>query len=211
MCGTARVGRVELKGSTMDVVMLLTRQLESESQVGRGLTGELTDELWRHVAYPGANPLGFIAWHMVATRDWVLHTGIEGVPDLRERAPFASGAVNPPHPPFGMSAADARAIAAAVTRDDVLAYADAVHGAMMDWLGTITPEALDHVPDLRANASRLPAYQVPGYVAEVEDMAGYPVWALLSAPCFAHQREHVGEIVSGRASLRASVSQASHG
>ena len=48
----------------------------------------------------------------------------------------------------------------------------------------------------------LPAYQVPGHLAEVQEMAGYPVWALLSAPCFAHAREHVGEIVSGRASLQ---------
>jgi len=73
----------------------------------------------------------------------------------------------------------------------------------MEWLAALTPDALSRVPELRANASRLPAHQVPGYVAEVEEMAGYPVWALLSAPCFAHQREHVGEIVSGRAALRA--------
>ena len=185
----------------MDAVALITRQLESESQVGRGLAGEITDELWTRAAYPGANPLGFIAWHMVATRDWTLHTGIQGVPDVRERAPFVSGRVNPQHPPFGMSAADAASIAATVTRDDVLAYADAVHGAMMDWLAALTPDALERVPDLLANASRLPAYQVPGYLAEVQDMAGYPVWALLSAPCFAHAREHVGEIVSGRALL----------
>src|SRR4029078_12125562 len=107
--------------------------------------------------------------------------------------------------PFGMSAADAASIAATVTRDDVLAYADAVHAAMMKWLAPLTPEALDRVPDLAANASRVPAYQVPGYLAEVQDMAGYPVWALLSAPCFAHAREHVGEIVSGRASLKDAV------
>jgi hypothetical protein len=186
----------------MDAVMLITQQLESESQVGRGLAGEITDELWTRAAYPGANPLGFIAWHMVATRDWTLHTGIQGVPDVRERAPFVSGRVNPQHPPFGMSAADAASIAATVTRDDVLAYADAVHAAMMDWLAALTPAALERVPDLLANASRLPAYQVPGYQAEVQEMAGYPVWALLSAPCFAHAREHVGEIVSGRASLQ---------
>ena len=187
----------------MDSVMLITRQLESEAQVGRGLAAEIPDELWRRAAYPGANPLGFIAWHMVATRDWTLHTAIQGVGDVRERAPFVSTAVNPAHPPFGMSAADAAAIASAVTRDDLLAYADAVQAAMMEWLAALTPDALSRVPDLRANASRLPAHQVPGYVAEVEEMAGYPVWALLSAPCFAHQREHVGEIVSGRAALRA--------
>lgn len=187
----------------MDAVTLITRQLEAASRVGRGLASEITDDLWQRAAYSGANPLGFIAWHMVATRDWTLHTAIQGVPDVRERAPFASAAVNPEHPPFGMSAAAAVAIAAAVTRDGVLAYADAVHAAMMKWLATLTPDELDRMPDLRANASRLPAYQVPGYVAEVEDMVGYPVWALLSAPCFAHQREHVGEIVTGRAALRA--------
>ena len=132
-----------------------------------------------------------------------MHTAIQGVPEVRERAPFVSAAVNPAHPPFGMSAADAAAIAAAVTRDNVLAYADAVHAAMMGWLETLTPETLGLVPDLRANAARLPAYQVPGYTAEVEEMVGYPVWALLSAPCFAHQREHVGEIVTGRAALHA--------
>jgi DinB family protein len=187
----------------MDAVTLITRQLEAESQVGRGLTAEITDELWQRAEYPGANPLGFVAWHMIATRDWTLHSAIQGVPDVRERAPFVSTAVNPAQPPFGMSAADAVAIAAAVTRDGVLAYADAAHGAMMQWLGTLTPESFDRVPDLRANASRLPAYQVPGYIAEVEDMVGYPVWALLSAPCFAHQREHVGEIVTRRAALSA--------
>lgn len=186
----------------MDAVTLIARQLEAESQVGRGLTAEITDDIWECAPYPGANPLGFTAWHMVATRDWALHTGIQGVPDIRERAPFAERAVTPRHPPFGMSAADAARIAATVSRDEVLAYADAVHAAMMEWLAGLTPEALDRVPDLRANAARISAYQVPGYVAEVDDMAGYPVWALLSAPCFAHAREHVGEIVSGRAALR---------
>jgi hypothetical protein len=43
--------------------MLITRQLEAESQVGRGLAGEITDELWQRAAYAGANPLGYIAWH----------------------------------------------------------------------------------------------------------------------------------------------------
>jgi hypothetical protein len=188
----------------MDALSLITRQLEAESQVGRGLISEITDELWGRSAYPGANPLGFIAWHIIATRDWAVHTAIQGLPDVRERAPFASTAINPALPPFGMSAADAAAIAANATRDDVLVYADAVHAAMMEWLGTLTAEALETVPDLRANASRLPAYQVPGYIAEVEDMVGHPIWALLSAPCFAHHREHVGEIVSGRAATLAS-------
>jgi hypothetical protein len=147
----------------------------------------------------------------VATRDWAVHTAIQGVPDVRERPPFVSAAVNPAHPPFGMSAVGAVAIAAAVTRDGLLAYADAVHSAMMEWLETLTPEALDRVPDLRANAGRLPAYQVPGYIAEVDSMTGYPVWALLSSPCFAHQREHVGEIVTGRAALRSTLPHVTHG
>lgn len=189
----------------MDAVALITRQLESESQVGRGLAAEISDDLWQRAAYAGANPLGFIAWHQVATRDWTLHTAIQGVPDLREGARFVDSPVNPSLPPFGMSAPDAATIAGAVTRDDVLEYADAVHIAMMKWLASVTPEELDRVPELRTNAARLPLYQVPGYVAEVEDMVGYPVWALLSAPCFAHVREHVGEIVSGRASLRAAL------
>ena len=49
---------------------------------------------------------------------------------------------------------------------------------------------------------------LPGYLAEVQEMAGYPVWALLSATCFAHAREHVGEIVSGRASLQDALAAA---
>jgi hypothetical protein len=195
----------------MESVVLIARQLESESQVGRGLAGEIPDELWQRAAHPGANPLGFIAWHQVATRDWTLHTAIQGVSEVREGTPFATSAVNPAHPPFGMSATDAVAIAGAVTRADVLAYADAVHTAMMEWLSTLNSDALDRVPDLRGNATRPSSYQVPGYVAQVEEMVGYPVWALLSAPCFAHQREHVGEIVAGLAAIHAMLPQPTYG
>ena len=187
----------------MDAITLITVQLEMVSLMMHNVIGEIPDELWTRSPYPGANPLGFTAWHMPATRDWALHTSIQGVPEVRERAPFASTPVNQPHPPFGMSAGDAAAIARAVTRAEVLAYADAVREAMVSWLGTLAEGDLDRVPDVRRHAFRLPAHQAPGYVDEVNRMSGFPVWKLLSGPCYGHLREHVGTIVSGVESLRA--------
>jgi hypothetical protein len=186
----------------MDAITLVTQQLEGINAMVRDVIGGIPDELWTQRAYPGANPLGFTAWHLPATRDWAIHTWIQGVPEVRERPPFVSSPVNQPYPPFGMSADEAAAIARAVPRADVLAYLDATHEALLAHLKTMTDVDLERVPDTRRHGFRLPAHQAPGYVEEVQRMLDFPVWKLLSGPCYGHPREHIGGILSAIESLR---------
>ena len=69
---------------------------------------------------------------------------------------------------FGISLADADAVARAVSVDDMLAYADAVLAENVRWLGTVTERDLDRVPDNRAHLARRPAYRTAQYLAEVQ-------------------------------------------
>jgi hypothetical protein len=131
----------------MDAVTLLRNQLTGVHGRYRDVVGSLTPDEWMARPHPGANPVGFMAWHMPAVRDWAVHVWCLGVSQLRESAPFdARPGINPPYPPFGMSAEAAEAIARGTSRDDVMAYADAVHAASMQFLDTLTESGLDLCP-----------------------------------------------------------------
>lgn len=188
----------------MDAVTLLRNQLTGVHGRYRDVVGSLTPDEWMARAHPAANPVGFLAWHTAATRDWAVHVWCLGTPQVRESAPFhARPGIDQPHPPFGMSAEAATAIARETSRDDVLAYADAVHAAAMQFLDTLTEAGLDAVPDARTHSARLAAYHVPGYLEEVAGMYDFPVWQTLAGPCFGHMREHLGHIEATLEALRA--------
>jgi hypothetical protein len=48
-----------------------------------------------------------------------------------------------------------------------------------------------------------PEYQRAGFRAEVDGLAGMPVWRFLSGPCYGHPRGHLGEIGILKQVLRA--------
>lgn len=188
----------------MDAVTLLRNQLTGVHGMYREVVETIAPDEWTARAHPGANSLGFLAWHMPAVRDWAVHVWCLGVPEVRVSTPAgARPGINPPHPPFGMSLAEADAIARAASRDDVLAYADAVNAATMSYLDTLTEGDLDTVPDTRAHSARVTAYHIPGYLEEVSDMYDFPIWRTLGGPCYGHSRGHLGEMLAALEALRA--------
>lgn len=151
---------------------------------------------WTMRPAPGLNMPGYTLWHMVASPDWVLHVALRGLPEIRTQGRWAQNpAVNPPLPPFGCTGAQADAVAHAVTRDDLLAYAHDVHAATQAWLATLTDADLDAVPDLAANTRGYPGERITGdYLAEAGDMAAWNVARFLTSPCIGHLRGHFGEL-----------------
>ncbi len=158
-------------------------------------------------ARPAANlnPPGYTLWHAVATPDWVVHTALRGVPEVRAEGRWATHqAINPPLPPFGCTAAEAAALAQVLTPDDLRAYAADVRAALLAWLEKLADDDLDDTPNLTANTSHYPTERLtPEYLAEVQDMAGWNVARFLASPCIGHLRGHFGELEVHLALLRA--------
>ncbi len=161
-----------------------------------GIASATTEE-WLARPLPGENRVGFMAWHMVATRDWLAQTMLKGVRPIGWDAPFASTGVASCEIPFGMSLEEADAIAEATNPADVVAYSAAVTKELLGWLDSADDAQLA-VPSATAathwDLSR--RYADPGYKEEMarEDMAKWPVWQLFSRPALLHCANHLTEI-----------------
>ena len=176
-----------------------------ESLLGmlRDVIGGISDDEWTARAYDGALLPGFLAWHICATFDWAIHAMAQSAPEVRAQTPFADDAVvNPPHPPFGMDAAAADAIAQASNRDAVLRYLEAVFASSAGYVAGLDEAALltSCKPD---HALSIAAYATDAYREEVASLAGRPLYRLLLSPCYGHVREHMGELLTIQAMLRA--------
>jgi hypothetical protein len=65
---------------------------------------------------------------------------------------------------------------------------------MSTWLGEISEEVLDQVPNARAHLAAFAEYQTPGYMEEVNNLYDLPAWGLLIRPCMGHVQRHLGEV-----------------
>lgn len=108
---------------------------------------------------------------------------------------------------IGIPLEQANEIARLVSRADVLAYADTVHSTIQSWLSRLSDGDLDTVPEMEAHIAAYPAYQQPGFRAEIADMLDLPIWRLLSGACSRHLREHLGELHKLKQILRGRVGQ----
>jgi hypothetical protein len=186
----------------MNAVTLLRNQIAGVHGRYHDVIEAILPGEWKAQVHPRGNPVGFLAWHIPATRDWAVHVWCQGHEQLRHSSNAGKRpGINPAHPPFGMSFDDAVAVAAAATLGDVLAYADEVFAATMSYLETLTDDALDLLPDTRAANARVP-YQTAGYLEEIDDMYDFPVWRTLTGPAFAHARGHVDEISAALEAIR---------
>ena len=165
----------------------------------------LLPQEWAARPGPGLNMPGYTLWHMVTTPDWVVHTALRGLPELRTQGQWAHNPViNPPLPPFGCSQAQADALARALKPDELRAYATDVHTTMLTWLDTLSESDLDIVPDLASNARSIPAERITeDYLAEIADQMTWNVARFLASPCIGHLRGHFGELEVHLALLRA--------
>jgi hypothetical protein len=188
----------------MKATELLSRQMQLVHARISGLAGFSTAE-WAARPPLGGNAVGFTAWHMVATRDWIIRALLQAERPLGWDAKFGAG-VSMCHIPFGMDTSEADRIADAITPAEVVAYSAAVTEDMVRWLSTADEASLDAAPpNGHAHFAFSPRYQERAYRWQLEedpdDMSRWPSWMLLTRPSFAHCLFHLEEIEFARKSV----------
>ena len=172
-----------------------------------GLAGATTEE-WLARTAPGENRIGFLAWHVVATRDWLAQSILRRQRPIGWDEPFSTSGMAVCEIPFGMPLDEADRIAETVEPKDVVAYSAAVTRALLAWLESATDAEIGE-PSASATghwdlSSR---YTDPAYREEIarEDMTGWPVWKLFSRPALLHGATHLTEVDVARKAARAAV------
>jgi hypothetical protein len=190
----------------MDAVALLTSQWTAVNAALHALARDLSPDEWTFRVAPGQNLTGFTLWHVPACQDWTVQTWIRNVPEVRDRDTWIRRVgFDRLGLAFGISLADADAIARAVSVEDMLAYADAVLAENARWLSTVTERDLDRVPDNRAHLARRSAYGAAQYLADVEGMWLADAFAairrahaqavlVLNSPVFFTERQRVADL-----------------
>jgi hypothetical protein len=193
---------VKLAG--VDAIGMLVQQLETVNVRYHHAASALTPELMT-ASVPGANPVGFLMWHMARSQDWAINTAIRGLPELAWTRPWSEmPGISTPGMGTGFSAAEARDLASRIVLTQLVDYADAVSAAAVAWVRGLNEADLDAIPDVAAHDAGIAAYQTPGFQAEmnsgpehdeaVGDTGGQPVWLFLTSVSVTHLHRHLGEI-----------------
>ena len=161
----------------------------------------LTDEQWLGRPVAGGNRAAFTALHLVRALDAHLHTVYRGVPEVASQEPWASHpAIGRPGVGIGLTLEEADAVAVGVSKEDLLAYADAVRASGHAWLKQLDQAELEREPDFKGNAERGPAiYREPPYLENwpvgppLNSRPEKPLWLLLTTIVM-HSCQHLGEI-----------------
>lgn len=153
---------------------------------------------------PGVNPIGFILWHVARGQDWAIQTAVRGIPEVVRRPEWSSGSIAIPGIGTGFDLDEAVRVAEAVHLPTLLAYADAVHAEVLDWVRSLDESYLDQVPDAAAHDAPHPEYQTAGFRAEMDGgpehddavgrKGGLPVWVFLTSVAVTHVHRHLGEV-----------------
>jgi DinB superfamily len=179
----------------MNLTTYLKKQFANLNGVFHAIAGDLTEEEWLARPAPGQNTIGYTVWHIPRTQDNFLQTWIRGQAEIFHSDRWAGWhRLRPLGVGIGIMLDQSDEIARTVHLPDVLAYADQVHQTMTSWLGEISEEDLDSVLDAQGRLRAFPEYQTPGYLEEVDNLFGLPVWGLLIRPCMGHVHRHLGEL-----------------
>src|SRR5262245_66493387 len=136
--------------SGVNAMALLAHQWTTVNAGLHSLAHDLRPDEWAFRLAPGQNLLGFTLWHVPACQDWTVQTWVRNAPEVRDRDAWIGWAgFERLGMAFGISLAEADAVARSTSVDAVLAYADAVLAESLDWLATVTDSDLDGVPDNR--------------------------------------------------------------
>jgi hypothetical protein len=192
----------------MNAVALLAAQWTTLNAALHAVADDLRPGEWTFRPAPGENLLGFTLWHVPACLDWTVQTWVRNAPEVRDREAWNRWAgFERLGLAFGISLAEADAVARAVSVDGVLAYADAVLDESVRWLSTVTETDLDRVPDNRGHLARRPAYRTPAYEAEVRTMWSQTLAEVLALD-IGHGRTHLGEAGLVKTLARRSLNRA---
>jgi hypothetical protein len=168
------------------------------------IASDLTPDELVTRALPNTNLIGFDLWHVARVQDWAAQTLARGVAEIIEDARWQPlGSPSRTGIGVGMTEAEADAIARSVVLPDLLAYADAVHQAIVTWLATLSDDDMDTQPDVPAHIERHQPYFSDVMREEVPWMYQQPpLWRCLG-PGLGHAREHFALIELLKAQLRA--------
>lgn len=188
----------------MDALALLAQQLDTVNLRFNHSAGDLLPAELTARPLPEASPIGFTIWHMARSQDWAVNTAVRDVPEVVTRDPWRGSSLATPGIGTGFTMEEAAAVAARIALPEALAYADAVHRETLGWLKTLDEPFLDFIPDARAHDARHPAYQTPGFRAEMDGgpehddavgrKGGLPVWVFLASVAVTHLHRHLGEV-----------------
>jgi hypothetical protein len=179
----------------MDITTYLQKQFANLNGVLHGLAGDLTEAEWLARSAPGQNTIGYTVWHIPRTQDNFLQTWIRGQAEVVHGDRWAHwGHLRPLGVGIGITLEESDEISRTTQLPDVLAYADEVHQTILAWLGAISEEDLDPVPEARGRLMAFPEYQTPGYLEEVDNLFDLPVAGLLIRPRMGHVHRHLGEL-----------------
>src|SRR5947209_15627779 len=119
----------------MRAIDVLQKQYAGNHGLFHSIANDLTEDEWSAIIVPGTNPLGFTLLHVARAQDWAIQTMVRGVPEIVRGEPWASSpAMLTPGWGIGQTLEGAQQVAAALPKDEVLSYADAVHAAISEWL-----------------------------------------------------------------------------
>lgn len=190
----------------MRATTLLAQQCVSVNQILHDLADDLTpDDLTTRVLRQ-TNLLAFDLWHVARTQDWATQTLARGIPEVIDEPRWQGRGRLVTHGiGVGMTENQADELARSLALSDILAYADAVHQALISWLGILSDDALEDHPDVPAHLARYPVYLEPAMRAEVPWMFTQPpLWRCL-APAIGHNRDHLAEMDLLKRQLRARI------
>lgn len=184
---------------------MLRQQLETVNIRLHHVARAVTPELMVRSVGPGANPVGFLLWHMARTQDWGLNTVVSGVPEVVHGEPWAGTAVALVRGTgTGFSADEVSEIAASVQLDELVAYADAVHASALAWVAQAGEDDLEAEPAVGVHVAAYPEYQRREFLEEMNSgpehdaataaTGGTPAWLYLTSVCITHMHRHLGEL-----------------
>ena len=180
---------------SMNIITYLQKQFSNLNKTLQNFVGDLTEEEWVTRPGPGQNMLGYTVWHMPRAQDHFIQAWIRGQAEIVRGERWSHWAhLNPLGIGVGITLEESDKITRTVQLLDVLAYADDVHQTILAWLAEIDESILDQAPDARGHLAAFPEYQTPGYLKEVNNLFGLPVWSLLIRPSMGHIHRHLGEV-----------------
>ena len=179
----------------MNVTTYLKKQFSNLNGVIHYYADDLTEEEWLTRPGPGQNRIGYTVWHIARVQDHFFHAWIRGTSEIVHSDRWAKWhGLRRLGMGVGITLAESDEIASCVQLSDVLSYADEVHQALIAWLTEIGEKELDRVPYAQEYLTAFPEYQTPGYLEEISNLFGLPVWGLLIRPCMGHIHRHCGEL-----------------
>jgi hypothetical protein len=173
---------------------ILRFQLLASFNLIRERVASVPDVAWNVPPVPGTNAVGFTMWHCARTIDWTVHTAVRGVSEVADDPRWGDRLARDALFGAGISRATADTVPGRVSRATLIEYLDALQPAMLDWLATQTPEALDAPVDLRGHQVGRPEYMSDPVWEEIASLDGIPAWQVLVRPSTSHIRVHMGEV-----------------